>query len=272
MAKKKKNKKSPTVKKKPLKVVKKAVVIKKKKPEIKSSPKIKKDKKQVVSIKTKAKVEAKTKAEAKAKVSDKSKKEQLKSKDIPAEQPVQNKAAKILSPAEQAAAHRARQRALAKAKLALKEKEKQSIPIQVTDQAAFAKQQKLAEPKFKLELEYIIHASQPLLYEFITSPSGLSEWFADDVNIKDSIYTFFWEGAKQEARVLNIKENKLVRFQWTDRMPNTYFEFRIEKNELTEELSLMVVDFAENAEDMNSLEVLWQGQIQRLMKVIGSKI
>lgn len=173
-------------------------------------------------------------------------------------------------PLSDAALLRARNRALAKAKEAIKEKEK-SNHIQYTDKVAYEKQIKLAEPKHKLVLEYIIHASLPLLYEFITTSSGLSEWFADDVNIKGNVYSFLWDGAQQEARVLAIKENKFVRFQWTDRAPNTYFEFRIEKNELTEELSLIITDFAESADEMNSLEVLWQGQISRLMKVLGSK-
>ncbi len=128
------------------------------------------------------------------------------------------------------------------------------------------------EPKNKLVLEYIIYASPKLLYEFITTPSGLSEWFADDVNIQGNVYTFVWDGAKQQAEVLNVIEGRSIRLRWTDRPSDTYFEFRIEKNELTQELSLVISDFAETAEDKNSLEILWQGQIQRLMKVIGSKV
>lgn len=128
------------------------------------------------------------------------------------------------------------------------------------------------EPKNKLVLEYIIYAAPHLLYEFITTPSGLSEWFSDDVNISGNIYTFIWDGAKQQAEVLNISEGKSIRFRWTDRPSDTYFEFRIEKNELTYELSLIITDFAESAEEKNSLETLWHGQVQRLMKVIGSKV
>jgi len=128
------------------------------------------------------------------------------------------------------------------------------------------------EPKNKLVLEYIVYASPKLLYEFISSPSGLSEWFADDVNINGNVYTFVWDGAKQQADVRNIVEGKSIRFRWTDRPSDSYFEFRIEKNELTHELSLIITDFAESAEEKNSLEVLWQGQVQRLMKVIGSKV
>ena len=127
------------------------------------------------------------------------------------------------------------------------------------------------DPKHKLILEYIIYASPKLLFEFITSPSGLSEWFADDVTIIGKVYTFIWEGSKQMADVLNMVEGKSIRFHWTDRASDYYFEFRIEKNELTHELSLVITDFAETEDEKNSLEVLWQGQVQRLMKVIGSK-
>ena len=128
------------------------------------------------------------------------------------------------------------------------------------------------EPKNKLVLEYIIYASPKLLFDFITSPSGLSEWFADDVNIQGTVYTFVWDGAKQQADVLNIAEGKSIRLHWSDRPADTYFEFKIEKNDLTQELSLVITDFAESAEETNSLEMLWQGQVQRLMKVIGSKV
>jgi len=127
------------------------------------------------------------------------------------------------------------------------------------------------EPANKLILEYIIYASPKLLFEFITTPSGLSEWFADDVNIQNNVYSFFWDGAKQEADILAIEEGKSIRLRWTDRPADTYFEFKIEKNELTHELSLVITDFAESFDEVNSLEVLWQGQIQRLAKIIGSK-
>ncbi|HEY4800807.1 MAG TPA: START-like domain-containing protein [Bacteroidia bacterium] len=137
---------------------------------------------------------------------------------------------------------------------------------------ALAVEKKYPEPKNKLVLEYIIHASPALLYEFLTSPSGMSEWFADNVNVIGNQYSFYWDGSMQEARILSSKEGKYIRLQWTDRTPDTYFEFRIEKNELTDELSLIITDFAETPDEKNSLEVLWQGQVQRLMKVIGSKV
>lgn len=148
---------------------------------------------------------------------------------------------------------------------------KQKTSSTIVSKPVIAQKPAKPEPKNKLVLEYIINASQKLLYEFITSSSGLSEWFADDVNIQGNIYTFIWDGSRQQAEVLNITEGRSIRLRWTDRPSDAYFEFRIEQNELTHELSLVITDFAEAAEEKNSLEVLWQGQVQRLMKIIGSK-
>lgn len=126
------------------------------------------------------------------------------------------------------------------------------------------------EPKGKFELEYVIRTSPGILYEFLTSPSGLSEWFADDVNIHDGVFTFFWEGSEQKARLLAFKEEKFVRLQWLDKPEGTYFEFRIEKDELTGDISLMIVDFADEASDMETSKRLWDSQINTLLNVIGS--
>lgn len=126
------------------------------------------------------------------------------------------------------------------------------------------------EPKGKFELEYVIRTSAGILYEFLTSPSGLSEWFADDVNIHDGVFTFFWEGSEQKARLLAFKEEKFVRLQWLDKPEGTYFEFRIERDELTGDISLMIVDFADEASDMETSKRLWDSQINTLLNVIGS--
>ena len=126
------------------------------------------------------------------------------------------------------------------------------------------------EPKGKFELEYVMHTSPGILYEFLTSPSGLSEWFADDVNIHEGIFTFFWEGSKQKAKLLSFKEDKHVRLQWLDKPDGTYFEFRIERDELTGDISLMVTDFADEAADLKTSKLLWDSQINQLIHVIGS--
>jgi hypothetical protein len=126
------------------------------------------------------------------------------------------------------------------------------------------------EPKGKFELEYVVRTSAGILYELLTTPSGLSEWFADDVNIRDGIFTFFWDGSEQKARLLGFKEDKYVRLQWMDKQEGSYFEFRIERDELTGDISLMIVDFADEASDLQTSKLLWDSQVNKLLNVLGS--
>ncbi|HET6225543.1 MAG TPA: START-like domain-containing protein [Bacteroidia bacterium] len=126
------------------------------------------------------------------------------------------------------------------------------------------------EPKGKFELEYVVRTSAGILYELLTTPSGLSEWFADDVNIRDGIFTFFWDGSEQKARLIGFKEDKYVRLQWMDKPEGTYFEFRIERDELTGDISLMIVDFAEESSDQQTSKLLWDSQVNKLLNVLGS--
>ncbi len=126
------------------------------------------------------------------------------------------------------------------------------------------------EPKGKFELEFVMHTSAGILYEFLTSPSGLAEWFADDVNIHDGVFSFFWEGSEQKAKLLSFKEDKFVRLQWLDKPDGTYFEFRIEKDDITGDISLIITDFADEAADLKTSKLLWDSQVNQLLHVIGS--
>ena len=46
--------------------------------------------------------------------------------------------------------------------------------------------------KERFELEFLLKTSPKVLDNMISTPSGLSEWFAEDVNIKDEVYTFIF--------------------------------------------------------------------------------
>ena len=128
----------------------------------------------------------------------------------------------------------------------------------------------IPDPPGKYELEYIIHTSTPILFEFLTTPSGLSEWFCDDVNIRDNVYSFQWDENLQNARLIKFIEESVVRYQWLDKNDNTYFEFRIERDDLTNDISLIVADFADTPEDKHSSTLLWNSQIDKLLSVLGS--
>lgn len=121
--------------------------------------------------------------------------------------------------------------------------------------------------KEKIVLEYSINSSPKVLFTRLSTPGGLAEWFADDVNLKGNIFSFIWEGAEQQAEVVQKKENKYIRFKWLDD-PETYFEFRISIDEITKDVALVVTDFVEDDEIEDTKE-LWNTQIAELKHIIG---
>lgn len=121
--------------------------------------------------------------------------------------------------------------------------------------------------KVRLQLEYVINCSPKVLYNRLSTASGLTEWFADDVRIKGKRFTFIWEGSEQTATMSLQKENRLVRFVWEE--DESYFEFRITQDELTGDVSLIIIDFA--AEDeVEETKGLWDTQVADLKHILGS--
>ena len=123
----------------------------------------------------------------------------------------------------------------------------------------------------KYTLEFPIHSSVNILYKRLSTPSGLSEWFADDVIMRDKIFTFFWDGSNQKAKLLKLKMNQVIRFKWEEKdTTEDYFEFLIQVDEMTLDVSLMITDFAEDEQDQEEQTELWNKQISILKGVIGS--
>ena len=123
--------------------------------------------------------------------------------------------------------------------------------------------------KIKYELEFPIHASPNMLYQYISSASNLSEWFADNVNSRGKIFSFFWDGVEEKAELVSFKNNKYVRFKWLDNDDDSFFEINIVVDELTKDVSLVVFDFAEE-DEVEEGKMLWESQISDLKQVIGS--
>ncbi|HLN55287.1 MAG TPA: START-like domain-containing protein [Bacteroidales bacterium] len=125
--------------------------------------------------------------------------------------------------------------------------------------------------KVKYELEYTLNCSPKVLFSRLSTPEGLGEWFAEQVNVKGDLYSFYWNHAESKARLSALKENKLVRFEWVGMIgkETDYFEFRINKEEVTGDLALIITDFAESEEKEDSI-YLWDSQIQDLRRVLGS--
>ena len=123
----------------------------------------------------------------------------------------------------------------------------------------------------KYSLEFPINSSVSILYKRLSTPSGLAEWFADDVIVKNKIFTFFWEGSEQEAKLLKLKTDYLIRFKWENNdTKEDYFEFLIQIDEMTSDVSLIITDFAEDEQDQEEQTNLWRNQISLLKMAIGS--
>ena len=123
----------------------------------------------------------------------------------------------------------------------------------------------------KYTLEFPINSSVNILYNRLSTSSGLSEWFADDVIINNKIFTFFWEGSDQKAKLLGLKTNQFIRFKWEENdTKEDYFEFLIQVDEMTLDASLIITDFAENEQDQKEQTELWDKQISSLKRAIGS--
>jgi uncharacterized protein YndB with AHSA1/START domain len=127
----------------------------------------------------------------------------------------------------------------------------------------------MAEKK-QIQLEYTVNCSPKVLFNRLSTASGLTEWFADDVRVKGNLFTFIWGDTSQSAEKKLHRENKMVRFEWVgDDMDESYFEFVINQDDLTNDVSLTIVDFAEE-DEIKETSNLWDSQISKLKHLLGS--
>lgn len=122
----------------------------------------------------------------------------------------------------------------------------------------------------KVEIEFLLKTSPKILYNMISTPSGLSDWFADNVNVRDEVFTFFWDGSEEKAKLISKTKDQAVRFQWDyDEGEEVYFEFRIKIDAMTREVALIITDFPDEG-DEESNKSLWESQLEDLKRVLGA--
>ncbi|MEA1876677.1 MAG: START-like domain-containing protein [Bacteroidota bacterium] len=121
----------------------------------------------------------------------------------------------------------------------------------------------------KLELEFAINASPKVLFYRLSTPGGLSEWFADDVNLTGTTFSFIWDGNEQKAELLSKKEGKYIRFRWLEDDDDAYFEFKISQDDLTGDVALIITECIDPDEAGDQTE-LWQKQVEVLKRNLGS--
>ena len=125
--------------------------------------------------------------------------------------------------------------------------------------------------KVQYELEIPIHASPHMLYQYISSPSNLQEWFADKVNSRGKIFSFIWEGEEEKAELIAKKSGDRIRFKWLESVDDdSFFEIKIQVDALTKDVSLIITDFAEDEDEVEESKQLWENQIDELRHTIGA--
>lgn len=127
--------------------------------------------------------------------------------------------------------------------------------------------------KNKFEIEYILNSATRVLFSRLSTPEGLSEWFAEDVQINGDLFSFYWDDTEHMAELTLLKDNKQVRFKWInsdekDEKDERYFEFRLNIDDLTGDVALLITDFAEDNEREDAIN-LWDTQIAELRNVLG---
>ena len=123
--------------------------------------------------------------------------------------------------------------------------------------------------KVQYTVEYPVRCSPAILYEFLSTSSGLQEWFAEKVEDSDGLFSFSWSGSAEEAEVIEKEENKSIKFHWVDSPKDEYFEFSIEKSEVTNLTILIINDFAEK-KDIKDQSQLWETQVKELFHRLGN--
>ena len=120
--------------------------------------------------------------------------------------------------------------------------------------------------------EYDFHSSPQLLFQYLSTPSGLSEWFADNVNSRGELFIFISDDSEEKAKLIQKKNNDRVRFQWQNEeedFDQYYFEFKIQVDEITKDVSLIITDFAKD-DEIEESKMLWDNLVSDLKQVLGA--
>jgi hypothetical protein len=126
--------------------------------------------------------------------------------------------------------------------------------------------------KRKIELEYLLKSSVKVFENLIFTPSGLSEWFADDVQVKDDIYNFHWDGSNEKAKLISKKVGSHIKWKWLideEVDLDTFFQIEYSVDPMTKALVLTIVDYADE-EDYDEIKMLWESAVNELKRVLGA--
>ena len=126
--------------------------------------------------------------------------------------------------------------------------------------------------KKEFVIEYDFQSSPQLLFQYLSTPSGLSEWFADNVNSRGEDFTFIWDDTEEYAKLIKKKTNEKVRYRWIteeEDQDDYFFEFHIQVDEITKDVSLVISDFSDE-DELEEAKMLWENLVDSLKQVLGA--
>ncbi|MBE9462885.1 START-like domain-containing protein [Dyadobacter subterraneus] len=128
--------------------------------------------------------------------------------------------------------------------------------------------------KFKFITEFELRSSPKVLFPYISTPSGLEQWFAEKVIVMpNQRFDFQWDGDSHIAKQTGLRINKGVKFEFEntspDELDNNHLEMKLEVSELTQTTFLRVIDYSSNKDEAELIS-LWNGFMDNLKEIVGS--
>ena len=193
-----------------------------------------------------------------------------------ATKPVKKAAASPVKPARQAAPARPAKNVTSKAAepkpavVAAKEGPASASPAPKAAPKPAPPPVKKRPMKERVVMEFYLNSSPHALYELLSTPSGFSEWYCQDVDVRGDQYTFLWDGEQEETTLIGRKLGEVIRFRRNDdEDPEAFFEFRVRIDAMTNDVCLVVTDHAWPHE-VEETRNLWTSQIETLGRVLGA--
>lgn len=124
--------------------------------------------------------------------------------------------------------------------------------------------------RIKCTYDFVIKSSPAILYNFLSTPSGLSQWFADNVSEYDKGFIFSWEDYSEKGEVIDEEDSHFIRIHLESNEDEEYLEFRIEKSEVTDDTILIITEFVE-PDEASEQQKLWATQVDSLVTCVGGR-
>lgn len=123
--------------------------------------------------------------------------------------------------------------------------------------------------KHKYTQEFDFKTSPKVLFNYISTPGGLQQWFASKVTLdSDNKYHFFWDEDEHVAEMTSNRLNKSTKFEFVGKDEGSFLEFKLIISEIDNATYLKITDCSDN-EDEEDLEYLWKGLILDLKDIVG---